>query len=100
MQQITYQKNDGCIIQRSRKTPLPYKVGDSTSMGWKVLNIEYQYKDKYYPEYKYNMLLQKEKQGIVKRKQLKESLEKEAKTFIYYFIIMVIINFLKTLFGI
>lgn len=36
--QITYQKKDGSVMQRFRNTILPYKIGDTTSMGWKVLN--------------------------------------------------------------
>ena len=44
MIQITYQKKDGSIIQKYRNTSLPYKIGDTTSMNWKVLNIEYEQK--------------------------------------------------------
>ena len=69
--QITYQKRNGCIIQRFRNTMLPYNNGDETSMGWKVLNIEYEYNGKYYPEYQYNMLIQKSKQRFIIKKQIK-----------------------------
>ena len=99
MVQVTYQKKDGCIIQRLRNTMLPYKIGETTSMGWKVLDIEYEYKNKYYPEYKYNMLMQKDKQAFVKKQQTVESFVKEVKTFVYYLIAISIISFLKTMFG-
>lgn len=76
--QITYQKKDGCIIQKIRNTMLPYKIGDTTSMGWKVLNIEYEYNNQYYPEYKYHMLINENKQRCLKkskqRKYLRENL--------------------------
>lgn len=45
---ITYQKRNGEIFNRIRNTYCPYRVGDTTSMGWKVLDIKYNYKNKYY----------------------------------------------------
>lgn len=98
--QITYQKNDGCIIQKYRNTLLPYKIGDTTSMGWKVLNIEYEYNNKYYPEYKYNMLIHENKQKFIKKQQTIELCKRELKTFMYYFIALAILNCLKLMLGI
>lgn len=100
MMQITYQKDNGCIFQRYRSTTLPYKIGETTSMGWKVLNIEYEYKNKYYPEYKYNMLVQKNKQAFIKKQQTIELCTKEAKNFSYCFIAVLIINLLKLILGV
>lgn len=97
---VTYQKRDGGIIQRQRKTMIPYKVGDSTSMGWTVLSIEYEYKDRYYPEYKYHMLIQKSKQRHIKKRQLIEMCTFEMRTLVYYFITLVAINLLKFILGI
>lgn len=98
--QITYQKNNGNIIQRYRNTSLPYKIGDITSMGWKVLNIEYLYNNKYYPEFEYYSIMHNNKQKYIKKKQLKELYMKEFKTFMYYFIAIVVINCLKFILGI
>lgn len=98
--QITYRKNDGTIIQKYRKTVLPYNIGDMTSMGWIVLNIEYEYNNKFYPEYKYNILIEKDKKASTKKKEIKETCTKEAKTFIYCFIVVILISVLKNLFGI
>lgn len=100
MMQITYQKNNGSIIKRLRHTTLPYKIGEMTSMGWIVLNIEYEYNNKFYSEHKYNMLIQKDKQAYIKRKQTIELCTREFKTFIYCFIAVLLINFLKILIGI
>lgn len=97
--QITYQKQNGCIIYRLRSTILPYKIGEITSMGWKVLNIEYQYKDKFYSLYEYNKLLHKENQNYIKKKKTKEFCMNEFKTFVYYFIVVLLINFLKLMLG-
>lgn len=98
--QITYQKNDGCIIQRQRNTTLPYKIGETTSMGWKVLNIEYEYKNKFYSEYNYNLQVNKDKRAFIKRKQTLEFITREFKTFSYYLIAVLIINLVKMLLGI
>lgn len=97
--QITYQKRDGSIIQRYRNTNLPYKIGQETSMGWKVLNVEHEYKNKYYPEHKYSMLVQKKKQMCIKRKLARELYIKEFKTFLYYILAVILVNFVKTMLG-
>lgn len=97
--QITYQKRDGSIMQRYRNTPLPYKIGDTTSMGWKVLRIEYEYNNKYYPEYKYHMLIHKDKQRYIQRKLAIELCIKEAKNLLYCIIAILIIYLLKIMLG-
>ncbi len=94
---ITYQKRDGCVMERFRSTIPPYKIGDSTSMGWKVLNIEYEYNGNYYSEYDYNKLIQKAKETSIKRKHLREKIVKELKTLLYYFIVIIIYNLIKIL---
>ena len=98
--QITYQKRDGSIMQKLRNTMLPYKIGDTTSMGWKVLNIEYEYKDKFYPEYEYNMLVYKNKQKYLRKQQIKKLCLKETKTLLYYFIVITILYYIRIRIGI
>ena len=98
--QVTYQKSDGCIIQRKRTTMVPYKIGDTTSMGWKVLNIEREYNNEFHPLYEYNTLIEKDKQKVLKRKKAKELYTEEIKRFIYSFIAVIIISFLKAFFGV
>ena len=56
---VTYQKRDGSILERYRNTTPPYRIGDYTSMGWKLLNIEYCYKDKLYTEIEYYKMIEK-----------------------------------------
>ena len=97
--QITYQKNDGCVFQRYRNTILPYKIGETTSMGWKVLNIKYEYNNKYYSENEFNKLIQKSKNNFLKKRQNQKQAIEELKKFMYYFGAMLIINFLKMLLG-
>lgn len=98
--QITYQKRDGCVMQRQRSTMLPYKIGEITSMGWKVLNIEYEYKNKYYSEYEYNRLIYKNKQRCAQSKLARELYVKEIKNFLYCTIAVLIISYLKRWLGI
>lgn len=61
-------------------------------MGWKLLNIEYKYKDQYYPEYKYNMLIQKDKDRYIKKKRAKALFSKEMRIFIHYLIALIILR--------
>ena len=95
--QITYQKRNGNIIQRFRETTLLYKIGDTTSMGWKVLNVEYEYNKKYYPEYQYRMLIRKKIQRYATINQIKEKSIIHIKTLLYYIIGIIIINLIKIL---
>lgn len=86
-------------MQRLRNTMLPYRIGDTTSMGWKVLNIEYEYNNKYYPEYEYDMLIQKRKHRTVVKQQIKETLIREIKTLLYYFIVVTILYYIRIRLG-
>lgn len=100
MLQITYQKKDGCIFQRYRNTMIPYKIGDTTSMGWKVLNVEYEYENKYYPEQEYYTLIHRNKQTRIKKRKNIELCMNEFKKFMYYFIAAMLVNLLKSMVGI
>lgn len=97
MIQVTYQKRDGSIIYRLRNSIPPYRIGESTSMGWTVMNIEYKYKDKFYSEFDYGMLLYKKKQLFLKKQKIKELFLKEIKTILYYIIIMILLNLINIL---
>ena len=70
---------------------LPYKIGDTTSMGWKVLNIEWEYNNKYYSYYEYIMLIQKSKQRYIRRKQIKTLCLNMTKSLLYYILGLIII---------
>lgn len=59
MMKITYQKRNGEIIERTRTTGLPYSIGETTSMGWKVLDIQYLYNGKYYHSGEYEKKVDK-----------------------------------------
>lgn len=98
--QITYQKRNGCVFQRMRETALPYKIGEETSMGWKVLKIEYKYNNEFYSEHDYYKMIQKKKEKIIRKHQIVDILKRELKSFLYSFIVVIILYTLKTLFNI
>lgn len=95
MIQITYQKRDGSIIHKLRSTLPSYDIGEITSMGWKVLNIEYEYKGKFYSEYKYNLLISKSKSIAIRKRQIKELCIDKIKTLLYYIIGIIILYHIK-----
>ena len=45
---ITYQKSNGDVFCRVRNTLPSCKIGSETSMGWKLLDIKYRFKNNYY----------------------------------------------------
>lgn len=95
MLQITYQKRNGIVFKRLRDTTPPYRVGEETSMGWKVLKIEYEYNNKFYPSYEYYRLIDKHKQKIIKRIQLKKKCKKVLITLLNSLIGFIIINLIN-----
>ena len=59
MMKITYQKANGETFERIRNSYCQYKVGDITSIGWRVLDIKYNFKNKYYSKGDYDDLVNK-----------------------------------------
>ena len=50
---VIYQKSSGELIYRTRTSRPNYKVGDRTSMGWKVIDIKNMYKGNILKSYDY-----------------------------------------------
>lgn len=48
---ITYQKASGEVFYRTKKVLSDLKIGDTTSMGWKVLDIHEKYNGNYIHPY-------------------------------------------------
>lgn len=48
---VEYQKNNGDIFYRKLKNKPNYQIGDTTSMGWKILSILIEYNGNYFNEY-------------------------------------------------
>lgn len=57
---VYYKKGNGEIIQRNRSTLPEYKIGESTSMGWLVMDIKYVLNGNIYDTVKdYNLAIKK-----------------------------------------
>ena len=63
---ITYQKSNGEIFIRTYDYTIK-KIGQETSMGWKVLNIHYKFGDNYYVEQDYDRISRQKRQPLRKR---------------------------------
>lgn len=59
MIQMTYEKRNGDLIQRTIGGYSPYRVGDTNSYGWKVTDIKYLYNKKWYSKSEYDKLVDK-----------------------------------------
>lgn len=79
---ITYQKSDGEIFIR------PYnhscfstrkKVGEETSMGWKILDIHYRHKDNYYCYDDYMRIFEREIKEKRNKKMIRFLIKKLSK---------------------
>ena len=64
---ITYQKENGEILIRPRNSKYDLYIGKETSMGWKVLDIHYEYNGNYYHESDYYREINKCKKSTKQR---------------------------------
>ena len=61
MYKVIYKKENGDVIERVRNTLPLQAVGETTSMGWLVVDILYSYKDGYYNASEYHSLMSKQR---------------------------------------
>lgn len=61
MYKVIYLKENGEVIERIRDTYPQYSIGDTTSMGWVLLDILYNYEDGYYSYSTYRYLVRHER---------------------------------------
>ena len=64
MYKIIYKKENGEVIERVRNTLPLQAIGETTSMGWLVLDILYSYRDGYYNASEYHTLCSKQRKKI------------------------------------
>ena len=57
--QVTWQKKNGEIVERYLHLYSTFKIGECNAWGWRVINIKYYFKGKYYPYSEYYNLLNK-----------------------------------------
>jgi len=99
MIQVTYQKRNGDIIQRIRNTVVPYRIGETTSMGWKVINIQIKYNNKLYSQLEYHKIVQKRKSRYIRKQQIKKAFLKETRSLFYFLISVTILYFIRIRIG-
>ena len=77
---ITYQKSNGEIFIRPYNSSQRFKrVGDETSMGWKIVDIHYKHKDNYYCYEDYMKIFSKQIKEKHNKKLIKFMLRKLSK---------------------
>lgn len=97
MIEMTYEKANGQIIRRIRNTYPDYKIGDRTSMGWKVVDIRYLYKKKYYHKCEYDKKVDTHVNKIKKIYKIKRIIQSLYKQTVYVVEMIIVIRFLGIL---
>ena len=93
MIEMTYEKANGQIIRRIRNTYPDYKIGDRTSMGWKVVDIKYLYKKRYYHKSEYDKKVDTCVNKIKKINKIKRTIQYIYRQVVYAVELIVIIKF-------
>lgn len=73
---IIYQKNNGKIFVRTYNQDHGKKIGDETSMGWKVLNVLYEYDGNYYQYHKYIRIIRERLEKQSNKKAIRKAIKK------------------------
>lgn len=79
---VTYQKSNGELFIRPYDCSafaLGKKVGDETSMGWKIVDIHYKYKDNFYCYSDYMKILDREIREKKNKKMIRFMIKKLSK---------------------
>ena len=75
MYKVIYQKSNGVVFERIRNSIPEYGIGHKTSMGWKILDVLYNFNGQYYCLHDYKALLNKERKKRDKIRKLKNLLK-------------------------
>lgn len=73
---IIYQKDDGTKFIRAYSYDYGRKIGDKTAMGWKVLNVLYEYEGNYYQHNKYMRIVRKNIEKQCNKKKIRKAIKK------------------------
>lgn len=79
---IIYQKTDGTKFIRAYNYDYGRKIGDETSMGWKVLNVLYEYEGNYYQYDKYMGIIREKMEKQRNKKIIRKAIKKNIYNFI------------------
>lgn len=92
MIRVTYQKKNGELVERYSTVSAPYKIGETNGFGWKVINKEYSYKNKYYTMREYDKLLLRWNKREKFIRESKKTFKKSVKLAEYTLLIILIIK--------
>lgn len=73
---IIYQKSNGIIFVRIYNHDRGRKIGDETSMGWKVLNVLYECDGNYYQYHKYIRIIRERLDKQLNKKTIRKAIKK------------------------
>lgn len=90
MVQVTYVKRNGDILRRTIRGYTPYRIGDINSYGWKVTDVKYKWKDKYYSRSEYDRLVNKSISLGRKIDKYKRTIQRVYKDLAYIFYLLMI----------
>lgn len=88
---MIYEKKNGDILQRT-VTNSPYKIGDVNAYGWKVIDIKYLYKDKYYSSSEYDNIMRKSWSKDRKIAEFKRKITSIYKELIYIVMFLILLR--------
>ncbi len=70
MYKIIYEKQNGEVFERIRNTIPDTGIGQTTSMGWRILNIQYSFGNGYYDHAEYCRLMSKVRKPLLLRRRV------------------------------
>lgn len=83
MYKVIYQKSNGEIIERIRNTFPHYHIGQTTSMGWVLLDVMYYLNDNYYSHRDYQILMNKYRKRNKIKRNIRKYIKKYASLILY-----------------
>lgn len=89
---VSYQKRNGDIFCRIRNTIPQYGIGKETSMGWKIIDVKYRFKDNFYTLPECSRLQKKAYKRVCIFKKISKILKKYSTTIILLIIILLLIS--------
>lgn len=92
MIQMTYKNKKGEIIRRTINTGSPYKIGDTNSFGWTVLDIKYLYKGKYYSKKDYDSIVDSHYNKMRRRTKIRSFISRLYSSMVYLVELMIAVR--------
>lgn len=95
MIQVTYQKRNGDLIRRTIGGYSPYRVGDTNSYGWQVVDIKHKYNDKWYSPKEYDSIVNRRWNRSKRINKIRQQFYNVYKELAYCIILMILLRFFE-----